>query len=304
MYMNEYNYYDVIIIGGSYAGLQAATTLGRALRKVLVIDSGKPCNIQTPHSHNFLTQDGKPPAAIAAIAREQLRSYTTVSILDSRVTEAEQVGVEFSIKTLLGETITARKLIFATGVNDLMPAIPGFAECWGISVIHCPYCHGYEVSHQPTGILANGDAGYEYAKLISNWTNDLTLFTNGASTLTVEQRQKLTDKHINIIQTDLQEIAHEQGQMKSLIFKDGSKYQVKAMYARPPFEQHCDLPVQLGCTLNDHGLLETNGFGKTNVPGIYVAGDNSVLMRSVANAVATGMMAGAMLNKELIEEDF
>lgn len=302
--MNEYNYYDVIIIGGSYAGLQAATTLGRALRKVLVIDSGKPCNIQTPHSHNFLTQDGKPPAAIAAIAREQLRSYTTVSILDSRVTEAEQVGVEFSIKTLLGETITARKLIFATGVNDLMPAIPGFAECWGISVIHCPYCHGYEVSHQPTGILANGDAGYEYAKLISNWTNDLTLFTNGASTLTVEQRQKLTDKHINIIQTDLQEIAHEQGQMKSLIFKDGSKYQVKAMYARPPFEQHCDLPVQLGCTLNDHGLLETNGFGKTNVPGIYVAGDNSVLMRSVANAVATGMMAGAMLNKELIEEDF
>jgi thioredoxin reductase len=304
MNMDISNQYDVIIIGGSYAGLQAATTLGRALRKVLVIDGGKPCNSQTPHSHNFLTQDGETPAAIAAKGKEQLAAYTTVSLLQDNVIEAVQVVNGFKTDTLSGATFTTRKLLFATGVKDIMPDIHGFAECWGISVIHCPYCHGYEVHHQPTGILANGDVAFEYAKLINNWTNELTVFTNGTSTLTAEQQHKLTDKNINIIKTELKEILHDQGQMKSLLFKDGSQQQMKALYARPPFEQHCELPMQLGCTLDEHGLLQTNGFGKTNVPGVYAAGDNSVLMRSVANAVATGMMAAAMLNKEMIEEDF
>jgi thioredoxin reductase len=302
--MDINNQYDVIIIGGSYAGLQAATTLGRALRKVLVLDAGKPCNSQTPHSHNFLTQDGETPAAIAAKGREQLAAYTTVSILQDNVTEAVEIEKGFKISTLSGVTFNTRKLLFATGVKDLMPDIPGFAECWGISVIHCPYCHGYEVHHQLTGVLANGDAAFEYAKLINNWTNELTVFTNGTSTLTTEQQEKLTDKNINVIETELKEILHDQGQMKSLLFKDGSQKHIKALYARPPFEQHCELPMQLGCSINEHGLLQTNGFGKTNVPGVYVAGDNSVLMRSVANAVATGMMAAAMLNKEMIEEDF
>lgn len=302
--MDISNQYDVIIIGSSYAGLQAATTLGRALRKVLVIDAGKPCNSQTPHSHNFLTQDGEKPAAIAAKGKEQLAAYTTVSTLQDNVTEAIEVENGFTIGTLSGAAFTTRKLLFATGVKDIMPDISGFAECWGISVIHCPYCHGYEVHHQLTGILANGDAAFEYAKLINNWTKQLTVFTNGASTLTAEQQHKLTEKNINVVETELEEILHDQGQMKSLLFKDGSQYHIKALYARPPFEQHCELPMQLGCVVDEHGLLQTNGFGKTNVPGVYVAGDNSMLMRSVANAVATGMVAAAVLNKEMIEEDF
>lgn len=296
--------YDVIIIGGSYAGLQAAMTLGRSLRKVLVIDSGKPCNRQTPHSHNFLTQDGEKPAAIAAKGREQLAAYRTVQWLNDRVVTAVKENIIFKISTATEKHFTARKLIFATGVKDLMPDINGFAQCWGISVIHCPYCHGYEVHHQTTGILANGDVGYEYAKLLNNWTDKLTLYTNGASTLTQEQAQKLGSKNIAIIELELQEIHHEDGYLKSLVFEDGNEQQINALYARPPFEQHCKLPEQLGCKHTDSGLIEIDGFGKTNIAGVYAAGDNCTLMRSVSSAVATGSMAGAMLNKELIEEDF
>jgi len=131
--------YDVVVIGGSYAGLQAALTLGRALRKVLVIDSGMPCNRQTPHSHNFLTQDGETPAGIAAKARLQLSAYHTVSVLNDYVVNTVTDQGAFMVKTASGMELTARKLLFTTGLKDLMPAIKGFEACWGVSVIHCPY---------------------------------------------------------------------------------------------------------------------------------------------------------------------
>ena len=296
--------YDVIIIGGSYAGLQAAMTLGRALRQVLVIDSGNPCNRQTPHSHNFLTQDGETPAAIATKGREQLTTYTTVTLLNDKATEVEKVEGDFNVGTQLGNKFTARKIIFTTGVRDLMPNIPGFADCWGVSILHCPYCHGYEVRQQPTGILANGDMGFEFSRIISNWTNNLTLYTNGPSTLTVAHQQKLALRNIQIIETELQEIVQEQGYVKSVIFKDDNKQPITALYAKFPFEQHSSLPANVGCELNEHGLIKVDSFGKTTVPGVYAAGDNCTLMRAVAGAVSAGLMAGAFINKELIEEDF
>lgn len=302
--MQQETIYDVIIVGGSYAGLQAATTLGRALRKVLVIDSGKPCNHQTPHSHNFLTQDRKAPAQITATAKMQLARYTTVSIIQDKAVNAVKQDEVFKISTIFGKEFTGRKVLFSTGLKDLMPDVKGFAECWGISVIHCPYCHGYEVHHEPTGILANGEVGYEYAKLISNWTSSLTLFTNGPSTLTVQQTQQLQAKNIVIVDDKLSEIHHNSGQITHLTFEGGSNKEVKAIYARIPFEQHCQLPVALGCELTSDGLLNTEPFGKTKVKGLYAAGDNSSLMRSVAGAVAAGMAAAAMINKELIEDDF
>ncbi len=190
--------FEVIIIGGSYAGLSAATSLARALRKVLVIDSGRPCNQQTPHSHNFLTRDGEMPVAITQIALEQLMMYDTVKLIADTAIDAIAKEDGFHILTQSGKRYIAKKLLFATGIKDIMPELPGFAACWGISVIHCPYCHGYEVRQQPTGILGNGDVGYEYAKLINNWTKDLTLFTNGVSTLSVEQVKELRLCNINI----------------------------------------------------------------------------------------------------------
>src|SRR5690606_25607991 len=148
---------DVVIIGGSYAGLSAAMALGRSMREVLVIDSGKPCNAQTPHSHNFLTQDGRTPYEIAAIGRDQLSAYPSVKIVNDIATSGRRTDSGFAIDLASGETVSARKLIFTTGVRDQLPTIPGVDECWGISVIHCPYCHGYEYWRQQTSVLADGE---------------------------------------------------------------------------------------------------------------------------------------------------
>src|SRR5688500_15047914 len=143
--MTDKTKFDVIIVGGSYSGLAAGMALGRALRKVLIIDSGKPCNRYTPHSHNFITHDGKPPGEIGALARQQVEKYNTVKFFNAIALKSENKGNLFHISAGSNAIFSAKKLIFATGIRDLMTDIAGFEECWGKSVIHCPYCHGYEV---------------------------------------------------------------------------------------------------------------------------------------------------------------
>ncbi len=302
--MKTRNAFDVIIIGGSYSGLAAAMALGRALKKVLIIDSHQPCNRQTPHSHNFLTQDGKPPAEIAALARVQVEQYDSVHFYSGLAVKGTQSAAGYAIETSTGECFEAKKLIFATGIQDRLPEIPGFAACWGISALHCPYCHGYEVKNQPTGILGNGESGFEFAMLISNWTEDLTLLTHGKSSLTAGQQRKLEKHRIRIIETEIARIDHSNGAIHHLYFKDGAKIPVNALYTRPDFVQHCQIPESLGCELTQEGYLKTDPMQKTTVAGIYACGDNTTRMRTVANAVAMGTTAGMMLNKELVTEAF
>lgn len=296
--------FDVIIVGGSYAGLSAAMALGRALRNVLILDSGRPCNQQTPHSHNFITHDGEKPDVIAQKARNQVLAYNTVKILNDQAIEGQKTDDGFSMATPSGARFTAKKIIFATGVKDIMPDIEGFADCWGISVIHCPYCHGYEVKHEKTGILANGDMAFHYAQLIRNWTDDLTLFTNGKSLLTQEQTDKINKHNIQIIETPIEAIAHDKGYLQQIVFSDNTTFDLKALYSRPAFEQHCKIPEALGCELNEQGYLTVDMFQQTTVENIFACGDNTSPMRSVANAVATGNMAGAVINNKMTVEEF
>lgn len=303
-HMNSYKHFDTIIVGGSYSGLAAAMALGRALRKVLIIDSGKPCNRQTPHSHNFLTQDGKTPKEISMLAKQQVSMYGTVEFFNDLVISASKTENGFGIQTSSGDLFTATKLIFATGIKDLMPNIKGFSECWGISVLHCPYCHGYEIKNETTVILGNGEYGFEFSKLISNWTKDLTLLTNGKSSLTAEQTTSLERHGIKIAEKEIEELEHVNGQLQSIIFKDGSKKIVKAIYTRLPFEQHCQIPEQLGCQLTEDGYIKIDTSHKTTINGLFACGDNVTRMRTVANAVAMGTTTGMMANKELIEEKF
>ncbi|AXB55836.1 NAD(P)/FAD-dependent oxidoreductase [Flavobacterium fluviale] len=301
--MKEKNF-DVIIIGGSYSGLSAAMSLGRSLRQVLVIDSGLPCNRQTPHSHNFITQDGEKPAVISAKAKLQVELYKTVHFYNGLATKAIKKESGFEISTESGKVFTSRKVLFATGVKDLIPEIKGFADCWGISVLHCPYCHGYEVKNEKTAIIANGEIAFDFAKLISNWTKNLSLCTNGKSTLTLEQTEILKKHGVAIFEEEIDSFEHEQGYIQNIIFKNQEKTAVKAIYARPPFEQHCNLPKELGCEITEQGLLKVDFMQNTNVGGIYASGDCTTQMRSVAIAVSTGSFAGAVINKDLIEEDF
>lgn len=302
--MRDTKNFDVIIIGGSYAGLSSAMALGRSLRNVLIIDNGKPCNSQTPHSHNFLTQDGKTPTEIWQLAKQEVEKYETVKFHQGLVVSGVKTENGFEIATNTNDKFTAKKLIFATGIKDTMPDIKGFAECWGISIIHCPYCHGYESRYQNTGIIANGQKAFHLASMVNNLTEKVTILTNGKADFSVEELEKLNNHNIEIIETKISEIEHKNGQLKNLIFKDGNKIPFDVAYGAIPFTQHSDIPVSLGCELTEHGYIKIVAFQKTTVPNIYVCGDNSNMMRSVANAVSSGSIAGAVANGELVNENF
>jgi len=302
--MKDNKTFEVIIVGGSYSGLAAGMSLGRALRKVLIIDNGKPCNSQTPYSHNFITQDGKTPKAIATLAKQQVEQYDTVTFFNGVATRGAKTENGFEIQTASGETFKTKKLIFATGIKDQMLNIKGYAECWGISVLHCPYCHGYEVRNERTGILGNGEYAFEFANLISNWTKDLTLFTNGASTLTTAQAAKIVSHSIKIVEKEIEKLDHTSGHLQKIIFKDGTASSIRALYARSPFEQHCNIPKTLGCELTDEGYIKVDPLQKTSIDGVFACGDNTTRIRTVANAVAMGTTTGMMVNKEIIFEEF
>ncbi len=302
--MPEEKIFDVIIIGGSYSGLSAALSLGRSLKSIMVIDSGKPCNQQTPHSHNFLTRDGQTPDEISSVARYQVEQYDTVSFLDDLAIAGKKITEGFQIETTSGSSYKAKKLIFATGIKDELPEIPGFKECWGISVIHCPYCHGYEFRNKKTGIFANGDKAFHLASLVNNLTEDLTLLTNGSHLFDEDQLHKLKKNNIQIVEAELDSIKHQNGHLEKVFFKDGSKLELSALYAAVSFTQHSEIPAMLNCAISDHGHIEVDDFQKSTVPGIYACGDNSSPFRSISNAVLTGNVAGAMINMELTNESF
>ncbi|WP_069658760.1 NAD(P)/FAD-dependent oxidoreductase [Arcticibacter eurypsychrophilus] len=302
--MEDAKKFEVIIIGGSYAGLSAAMALGRSLREVLIIDSGLRCNRQTPHSHNFLTQDGEKPGVIAEKARAEVLKYSTIKIIDDLAVSGKKNKNGFVVNTHTGQEFQSKKLIFATGIKDIMPDIKGFAECWGISVVHCPYCHGYELRSQKTAILANGARGLHLASLINNLTNDITILTTCKADFNPEEVSKLSQHKIEIIETEFSEIEHENGQIRNVVFNDGSKRSFSVLYAAIPFTQNSDIPLSLGCELTEQGYLKVDNFQATTVKGIYACGDNAAMMRSIANSVYTGNLAGAILNKELTDEQF
>jgi len=296
--------FDVIIIGGSYAGLAAGMGLGRALRSVLIIDSGLPANRFAPYSHNFITHDGSQPEEIVKSAMQQVDEYGTIKRINGLVIYAEQLGKEFNVVLTDSSTYFASKIIFATGIVDLVTGIPGLSECWGKSVLHCPYCHGYEVRNTPTGILGNGDYAFEFGSLISNWTSHLTIYTNGVSILTSEQTLKLRSHDIQIVENRIEFLKHNNGDLEGITFNNGRSDAVKTIYTRPAFKQHSGLPQSLGCELTDEGYIKVDAMHHTTVPGVYACGDNVARMRTVANAVAMGTATAISLNKDLILESF
>jgi len=296
-------FFDVIIVGGSYSGLSAALALGRSLRKVLIIDNKEPCNRFAPYSHNFITQDGEVPSSISEKSRKQILKYETVFYHHDTVLETEKSKDLFIIRTKEGKKATCNKLLFATGLKDIMPDIQGFAECWGVSVLHCPYCHGYEVRNEATGILGNSNLAFHYAQLVSNLTDRLTIFTNGKEEFTDEQKKILQYNDIQIVEEKITALEHTEGKLKCLHMGNQTSFPLTALYARPAFEQHCKIPIQLGCKTNEQGLLILDNSQQTNISGVYACGDNSAF-RSVAVAVSTGSKAGAAINASLAIEKF
>lgn len=298
------NHFDVIIVGGSYAGLSAALSLGRALRNVLIIDGNEPCNRYTARAHNFLAHDGDSPSDISDKARSQMEKYETIQFVSGLATKGTTTQNGFEITTNANGRYFAEKLIFASGVRDILDEIEGLQSCWGKSVLHCPYCHGYEAHHQKTGIIGNGDLGFEHARTVSQWSRDLTVFTNGIAEFTKEQKDALIRNKIEIIEKKVRKLENNNGQIQAVRFNDGSQFELEILYTKPPFVQQTEIPLHLGCALTEQGLLEVDAFQRTNITGVFACGDNSTFGRSIAVAVQTGSIAGVFCNKELTDEAF
>jgi thioredoxin reductase len=282
--------------------------LGRSRRNVLIIDSAMPCNRQTPHAHNLLTHDGKRPADIRNESLAEVLAYPTVRLQEGFVEQVTGTAGDFSVRAAAGDSFAAKRILLATGVRDIPLPIDGFEACWGISVLHCPYCHGYEVRDLPLGVIGNGDLGFEYARMVRHWTPSLTVLTNGPATFTPEQRTKLESHGVRIEERSIRAFNHNDGQLQAIRFEDGSESPFPAVFARAPISQHSSLAADLGCSFQTEGmfpdLIQADAFGRTSVPGISAAGDNCSPFRSLASAIGAGATAGAFLNNELIAASF
>jgi len=298
---NSTDTFDVIIIGGSYSGLSAALALGRAHRKVLLIDANEPCNARVPQSHNLLTHDGEAPQILRAQAIADVSKYPTVHFRKGRATEVSGSNGAFTVRTAEGSEHNARKLLLALGVRDELPAITGLAECWGISAAACPFCHGYEVSDQRIALIGNTPDTFDYVNLVHNWSQQLNVLTNGPATFTEEQRSSLSGKGIGVVEHTIAEVIHEKGQVKSLRFSDGSSMAADALFLRSRTPLPSAIPGSLGIELTEQGLIKVDPMQHTNVPGVFASGDCASPMRALSMAIASGNIAGAVIVHELIQ---
>lgn len=294
--------YDAIIVGGSFAGLSAGLQLARARRRILVIDEGQRRNRFSSHSHGFLGQDGREPGAIVAEAKAQLLAYPTVTWRDARAGEAKAEGEGFSIADTHGEQHRARRLLLATGVRDELPAIPGLRERWGKSVLHCPYCDGYELGGGKLGVLASGSFSALKAALVADW-GEVTLFLNGEVEPDAEALAMLERRGVAIERARIVAAEGEGAAMAGLRLADGRLAPVKALFVAAGICPASPLAEELGCAFDDGPfgpLLRVDGMKQTSVPGVYAAGDAATARHNVALAVADGVLAGAGLHMSLL----
>ncbi len=294
---------DVIIIGGSFAGLAAALQLGRARRKVIVLDTGLQRNRFAGRSHGMLGHDDKPPSAILAEARQQLARYPAISMVNARADSISGTIDNFSVITGDGESLSARRLILSYGVVDQMPDVPGFAENWGTSVIPCPYCDGFEVADQHWGLVWFRPQSHVQVKLFQHWTDKLTVFADGHD-IAPDVRTDLAHRNIPIVQGRITEIAHH-GDHGATIKRDaGPDVAVDILFAHPPIKPSAILHDALGLDTVDTPLgsvLQTNERRETSMPGIYAAGDLATPgMPSVTNAIWQGATAGISAQQSLL----
>jgi thioredoxin reductase len=304
--MSENKYiYDCIIVGGGSAGLSAALMLGRARRRVLVCDQGNPRNAPAHESHSFFTRDGTPPLELLGIGREQLKPYKTVEFQSIGVTQIKKSGEQFEVISDEGATKQSRKILLAFGVREEFPDIENFADFWGKTVFHCPFCHGFEVRDQPLAVVGNGETGVGMVALLKSWSEDLILCTNGTAELSVDQR-KLLDKHkVPVYEEKIVSFEGADGRLENIVFETGEKLARHGMLIRPKQHLRSELAEKLNCELTDAGLIKVHDFNETSLKGVYAAGDITSPMQSIAGAVSQGAIAaGPGINHALSQEDF
>lgn len=294
--------YDVIIIGGGPAGLNAAVVLGRCLRKVLLFDSGKQRNRYSHGMHNYLTRDNIKPAKFLELSKTESKKYG-VKHQNIEVIHARKTGDFFEVTDKNKKKYQSKKLILATGLSDRLPKLSGAAEMYGKSMFHCPYCDGWEIRNKKIGLYAESKNGIDLALILTTWTKKITFYTNGKKFLRSNNKDLLISKGIAVNDSKIKSLNGAGGYIKTIEFSNGTNDKCEALFFSTGYEVQCDLVESLGCNMGKYKVAITNKSQQTNIPGLYVVGDASRDMHFVVVAAAEGAKAGVYINKELNSED-
>jgi len=311
--MNENENYDVVVVGGGAAGLSGAVALARSRRSVLVIDAGDPRNAPAGHVHNFLSRDGTPPSELLAAGRTEVRRYGG-RVETGRVTALARDGERFGVQVGAQggqRAVAARRLLVATGVRDVLPGVPGLAARWGIDVLHCPYCHGWEVRDQRVGILSTGPAAVHQALLFQQLSPHVTLLRHTGPAPDAEQRTMLEALGVAIADGEVEQVEADASGLTGVVLAGGGHLALDAVVVAPRVEARAELLEPLGLKpvevlIGEHPVgtrIEADRTGVTAVPGVWVAGNLTDPQAQVMGAAAAGLMAGAVINFDLVLDD-
>ena len=291
--------YDVAVVGGGAAGLSAALVLGRARRGVVVIDAGAPRNAPASEMRGFLSRDGMPPADLLAAGRAEVESYGVEIVSD----EVAQIVMGFTLRLASGATMTARRILVATGAADELPDIPGARERWGRDFLHCPYCHGWEVRDQAIGVIDTGPGSVEHAHLLRQWSDDIIFFAHGTPVSASEQ-QALTARGIEVIDGAIARLAVRNDHLHAVQLTDGRLIPRAAVFMRPTLRPHKDGPAEsFPWETDSAGFPRVGANGQTSVPGVWAVGNAANPRAQVITAAGEGSAAAIEINADLLEED-
>ncbi|MFJ4080634.1 NAD(P)/FAD-dependent oxidoreductase [Streptomyces iakyrus] len=298
--------YAVVVIGGGAAGLSAALVLGRARHRTLVIDAGEPRNAPAAHMQGYLSRDGMPPAEFLAAGREEIARYG-VDLVRDRVVEVEK-GEDFTVVSAGGRSVRARRLVVATGLRDELPAVPGVAERFGRDVLHCPFCHGWEVRDRPFGVLATSPASVHQALMVSQWSKDVRFFlhTLAEEELSDEDLRRLAAAGVDVVPGEVAELVTEDDRLTGVRLADGTTHPRSVLFTAPRAVPQTGLLERLGVELHEtpfgaYPVVDATGL--TTVPGVWAAGNAIGFSEQVVHAASGGYRAAAAIVGDLLMTD-
>ncbi|MFJ8493389.1 NAD(P)/FAD-dependent oxidoreductase [Streptomyces sp. NPDC094038] len=300
--------YEVVVVGGGAAGLSAALVLGRARRRTLVVDAGEPRNAPAAHMQGFLSRDGMAPAEFLAVGREEIARYGVELVRDLAVGATRDDAGGFTVTLAGGRTVRARQLVVATGLKDELPPVPGVAERFGRDVLHCPYCHGWEVRDQAFGVLATTPMSVHQALMVTQWSKEVSLFLHQVeeTELTDDDLRRLAAAGVRVVPGEVTGLRIEDDRLTGVRLADGTVHDREALFVAPRPVPRNDLFLGLGAELTEtpfgaYPVIDERGL--TTVPGLWAAGNASGFAEQVVNAASRGYRAGAAINGELLFAD-
>ncbi|MEV2268513.1 NAD(P)/FAD-dependent oxidoreductase [Nonomuraea africana] len=290
--------HDVVVVGAGAAGLNAALFLGRARRRVAVIDTGEPRNAPATHMHGFLSRDGLPPAKLLELGRAEITRYG-VRLIQGRV---EQIDHGYNVRMVGGQVIKARRVLVATGLRDELPDIPGVHERWGKDLLHCPYCHAYEVRDQPLAVLGTHPGAVHQALLLRAWSDDVVFFPHTLE-LTAQDRERLEARGLRVVEGEIERLVVDGDRLRGIELTDGRDVPRAAAFLFPRMVPRDELLTHLGCAKDDNGWVATDRTGRTSVAGVWAAGNVIDPRAQVVTAAGMGSAAAFAMNTDLLDED-